>query len=79
MERWRSRRIMEVIKIIKKITIERKREEMMKFGADKVSELYYINYVCTLYYRYIRNPWMGKSIFLSIYLLDSFWIGRILF
>ncbi len=58
---------MEVIKIIKKITIERRREEIMKFGADKVSELYYINYVCTLYINYIRNPLMGKSIYLSIF------------
>ena len=66
MERWRSRRIMEVIQIIKKITIERRREEMMKIGADKVSELYYINYVCKLYFCYIRNPLMGKSIYLSI-------------
>ncbi len=68
MERYRSRIFMECIKIIKWITNGRRKEEMMKFEADKVSELYYINYVYTLYFRHIRNPLMGKSIYLSIYI-----------
>jgi len=67
MEKYRSRFFMECIKIIKRITNGRRKEEMMKFEADKVSELYYINYVCTLYFRYIRNPLMGKSIYLSTF------------
>ena len=66
-KRYRSRIFMGCIKIIKRITNGRRKEEMMKFEADKVSELYYINYVCTLYFCYIRNPLMGKSIYLSMY------------
>ncbi len=49
---------------------------MMKFEANKVSELYYINYVCTLYFRYIRNPLMGKSIYLSINLSVKLFINK---